>query len=121
MKHARRMLGILLSLVLLLGTVSVGWSAAAAEAKTYKVGDVIRFGNFPQTEVTDASLRSKLYAVQKVWHSYDYYSGAGGTASWDDGKMKPSDYMQYADFIYQAKAGAPKEVYRAVQFSLYRP
>lgn len=122
MKQARRMLSILLTLVMLLGTFSVVCSVAAAgTAKTYKVGDVIQFGNFPQTEVTDVTLRSKFFEIQKVWHSYNYYSGAGGTASWDDGKMAASDYMQYADFIYQPNSQSPKQAYRAVQFSAYRP
>lgn len=78
----------------------------------YVVGDSIFFGTFPQSEVTDTKLMGKLADAQKNWKSAGYYSGTG---SWDDGKMTASDYMQYADFIYD-NAG-----YRAIQFTKYRP
>lgn len=109
MKHARRMLGVLLTLAMLFTTLSVGWSASAVD---YKTGDVIKFGTFPQSEVTDTKLIGKLADAKKNWNSAGYYSGTG---SWDDGKMTASDYMQYADFIYD-NAG-----YRAIQFTKYRP
>lgn len=63
------------------------------------VGGVIRFGSYPQTEVTDKKILEKLDKSEKSWISYDYYS---------------SD-MQYADFEYDS------EKYRAVKFSSYRP
>ena len=106
MKQTRRILSILLSLVLLLGTLSVGMSAFAAEKTT------VLFGTYPQSEVKDIPLMGKLADVQKHWKSYGYYSGTG---IWNDGKMQASDYMRYADFSYQGEA------YRAVQFTRYRP
>ena len=75
------------------------------------VGDIIEFGSYPQSKVTDSATVSKLDGVTKKWESYGYYSGTG----YVDGNMKPSDYMQYADFTY----GGNK--YRAVTFSEYRP
>ncbi len=106
MKQTRRILSILLSLVLLLGTLSVGMSVFAAEKTT------VRFGTYPQSEVTDIPLLGKLADVEKHWQSYNYYSGTGNMI---DGKMKASDYMKYADFAYNGVA------YRAVQFTKYRP
>ena len=109
MKHARRLLGILLTLAMLFTTLSIGWSVSAAG---YKTGDIIKFGNYPQSEVKDTKLMGKLADVEKHWNSAGYYSGTG---SWDDGKMVASDYMQYADFLYDGTA------YRAIQFTKYRP
>ena len=105
MKQTRRILGILLSLLLVLGTVSVGMGALAAE-------ETVLFGTYPQSEVTDTALMGKLADVSKHWKSYNYYSGTG---NWTDGKMQPSDFMRYADFAYNGNA------YRAVQFTKYRP
>ncbi len=107
MKQARRILSILLSLVLLLGTLAAGFSAFAVQN-----GSVIRFGYYPQSQVTDAKLIDKLYEVPKYWKNYGYYSGSG---SWDDGKMVASDYATYSDFVYE------KTAYRAVLFTKYRP
>ena len=107
MKQARRMLSLLLTLVLLLGTVAVGFSVSAVST-----GDVIRFGNYPQSQVTDSKLIDKLAGVQKYWKSLNYYSGDG---SWDNGAMAASDYATYADFSYENAA------YRAVLFTKYRP
>lgn len=77
-----------------------------------KTGDIIEFGSYPQSRVTDEKTVSALEGVEKKWVSYEYYSGTGDS---DDGKMKPSDYMKYADIDYNG------EKYRAVSFSQYRP
>ena len=78
---------------------------------TETTGEII-FGSYPQSRVTDSAIISKLDGVTKKWISYGYYSGTGEL---DDGNMKSSDYMQYADITY----GGNK--YRAVTFSEYRP
>lgn len=107
MKQARRMLSILLTLVLLLGSLAVGFSAFAAEK-----GSIIKFGSYPQSEVTNTKLIGALADVQKHWKSFGYYSGNG---SWDNGAMKASDFAKYADFIYG------NEAYRAIVCTKYRP
>lgn len=76
------------------------------------VGDVIPFGSYPQSKVTDSSTISALDGISKNWISYNYYTGTG---DWCDGNMQPSDYMKYADFKYDGNK------YRAVTFSQYRP
>ena len=107
MKQARRMLSILLTLVLLLGTLAVGFSAFAAKSVT-----VIKFGSYPQSEVTDSIQIGKLAKVPKYWKSFRYYSGTGSST---DGKMTASDYATYADFIFEGEA------YRAIESTEYRP
>lgn len=77
-----------------------------------KTGDIIKFGSYPQSKVTDEAIIDGLNSQSLSWKSYNYYSGTG---SWDDGNMKPSDYMKYADIVFNGNK------YRAVTFSEYRP
>lgn len=79
---------------------------------TEATGTIINFGSYPQSEVKNEATIKRLDKITKNWISYEYYSGTGNM---DDGNMKPSDYMKYADFEY----GGNK--YRAVTFSKYRP
>ena len=83
---------------------------AEAAGKTYKVGDIVEFGSYPQSKVTNSSLVSALNKVSKSWVSYGYYSGTGSY-----GTMVQGDWMKYADFTYNGTK------YRAVTFSQYRP
>lgn len=83
---------------------------AEAAGKTYKVGDIVEFGSYPQSRVTNSSLVSALNKVSKNWVSYGYYSGTG-----DYGTMVQGNWMKYADFTYNGTK------YRAVTFSQYRP
>ena len=79
---------------------------------TEVTGTIINFGSYPQSKVTDSATISVLDSVTKNWKSYNYYSGTG---SLYDGNMKPSDYMKYADIVFNGNK------YRAVTFSKYRP
>ena len=79
---------------------------------TEATGTIINFGSYPQSKVTDSATIFALDSVTKNWKSYNYYSGTG---SWNDGNMKPSDYMKYADIVFNGNK------YRAVTFSEYRP
>lgn len=117
----KSLLALTLALIMVLGVAplsefaGVDWASlfapkAEADGKTYKVGDIIEFGSYPQSKVTDSSLVSALDGVSKNWVSYGYYSGDGSV-----GSMKPGDWMKYADFVYNGKK------YRAVTFSQYRP
>ena len=114
-------LALTLAFIMVLGVLPIGelagvdWAGlfapkAEAAGKTYKVGDIVEFGYYPQSKVTDSSLVSALDKVSKNWVSYGYYSGNGG-----HGSMKPGDWMKYADFTYNGTK------YRAVTFSQYRP
>ncbi len=102
----KRTLCILLSLMLAVtGLVSLGVSAGATN-----VGDIIQFGNYPQTQVSETTAL-KNAANAATWKSYGYYTGNGIY----DGNMTASDFMKYADFV----SGGVK--YRAVKFTKYRP
>ncbi len=92
-----------------------GMEASAATITSYRQGDIVEFGWYPQSEVTDNSIISELNSLSgdnKLWTSYGYYSGTGNYA---DGQMKPGDYMRYKDIVY----GSNK--YRGVIFDSYRP
>ena len=73
-------------------------------------GDVVEFGSYPQTKVTDSELIDELNSLPLNWVSYRYFSGSGEACS-----MAEGDYMQYADVTYHDNR------YRAVLFTSYRP
>lgn len=93
----------LLAMILLFGMFSAGSEAFAAESG-YQVGDIVEFGAYPQTQVTDEQTLRALNALDKEWISYGYVSA-----------YTPSDYMRYADLELDGVR------YRAVTFDLYRP
>ena len=121
MKNGKRLLAIVLIALIVVTTAPlsgfVGLELGTkAEAASYKVGDHIKFGNYPQSQVTDSALIKKLDAVKKTWKSYGYYSGkCTWNTSTNFGTMTSSNYMKYADFFYNGVK------YRAVVFSKYRP
>lgn len=117
----KSLLALTLALIMVLGSAPLSALAgvdfaslfapkAEATGKEYKVGDIISFGSYPQSRVTDSSTVSALDKISKNWVSYGYYSGDG-----TGGSMKQGDWMKYADITYN---GAK---YRAVTFSQYRP
>ena len=125
----KSLLALTLALIMVLGVAplnelaGVDWASlfapkAEAVGKTYKVGDIVEFGSYPQSKVTNSSLVSALNKVSKSWVSYGYYSGTGCYAT-DYGTgyatMVQGDWMKYADFTYNGTK------YRAVTFSQYRP
>ena len=107
-KTIKRTLSLVLSVLLLCGVMP----AATAAGTAYKVGDIVEFGSYPQTLVDSSELIAALDAQGGTWHSYNYYTGVDNTS---DGRMSPSDYMQYCDVTY----GGQK--YRGVIFTKYRP
>ena len=125
-KSKLRITALLLAVIVSLVSVNLSFFAAETEPekpseqaqmhdfiKDCKAGDVIKFGSYPQTRVTDEELISEFTKVtDKKWVSYDYYSGDDAM---NGGGMVSSDYMKYADFEYNY------EHYRAVAFKNYRP
>ncbi len=96
----------LLTVMMLLSCVPLGVFASAAET-SYNVGDIVEFGSYPQSEVTDTTVKAALTAAAGStdgWTSYNYYINS-----------KQSDYMKYTDVEYD---GAK---YRGVYFTQYRP
>ena len=116
-KIIKRIFASLLMVVMLLTAAPLTGFAFQAEAAetTYKTGDIIEFGSYPQSKVTDSATISQLDNISKNWISYNYYSGTGDMY---DGQMKPSDYMKYDDIDVNNDGTYD---YRAVLFSKYRP
>ena len=103
----------LLSLILVAIMLVTAMPIAFAEGNTYKVGDIIQFGSYPQSEVKDETLIAELNALAPDWDdwtSYGYYSGTGGY-----GTMVQGDWMRYVDIKHDG------ERYRGVKFTQYRP
>ena len=106
----KKLLSILLAVLMVVSVVPM--SASAEESITYSVGDIVEFGSYPQSKVTDETLIAELNALAPEWEdwtSYEYYSGTGV------GTMTKSDWMRYTDIIYNDNK------YRAVRFTQYRP
>lgn len=82
-----------LTLVLALSAIPFAVFTAGAEPP-YSVGEIIEFGGYPQSRVTDSATVSALNAKVKStdWQSYGYYSGDGSV-----GSMQSGDWMQYCD------------------------
>ncbi|MBQ3044979.1 MAG: InlB B-repeat-containing protein [Clostridia bacterium] len=108
-RYLKKLTAFLLSALMIFGAVSAVRIEANAAVK-YKQKEIIKFGSYPQSEVTDTALLSKLNDLELDWVSYGYYTGNGSL-----GGMVQSDYMKYADVTY----GGSK--YRAVTFTQYRP
>lgn len=114
-KHFLRVLSWFMIATVLAGLFPLAIHTSNLEASAvqeYKTGDIIQFGNYPQSEVTNYYLIDELNNVEKNWVSYEYYCGTGNRY---DGNMKPSDYMKYADFFHKGIK------YRAVYFGDFRP
>ncbi|MBR0508582.1 MAG: hypothetical protein IJJ85_00545 [Clostridia bacterium] len=100
------------------GTTADAGAFLTSEAPTappvqdLRVGDVIFFGSYPQTQVTDAAVLAGLDALKKNWISYGYCTGTGDLY---DGNMRPGNWMRYADLTLDGSR------YRAVTFDQYRP
>lgn len=109
----KRIFTVILAVCMLLSIVPVTMAADTADGG-YQKGDIIEFGSYPQSKVTNPRIISTLdgFLTDDVWVSYDYYIG---TDTEYDGKMTASDYMKYADLELNG------EKYRAVRFSQYRP
>ncbi len=79
----------------------------------YKVGNIVQFGSYPQSEVKDGTLIAELNSLAPEWDnwtSYGYYSGNGKY-----GSMVQGDWMRYTDVEYKGNK------YRGVKFTQYRP
>ena len=122
MKKAKSVLSAFMATVILLTFAPLNGFAADfaadvndadnSQSVSYKIGDIIEFGSYPQSEVTDVGLIDSLNEciVLNNWNSYGYYSGNGSI-----GSMQQSDYMFFQDITYDDMR------YRAVKFQSYRP
>ena len=110
-------LAVLLAVAMILPS-TVNNRASAAPTSAYSTGDVVTFGSYPQTQVTDSTLLSSLRSAVagKAFTAYKYcsknpnYSVGNGYPMVRDESM-----MSYYDFTYNSKK------YRAVKISHFRP
>lgn len=107
----RKLTGIcsFLMTILMLSALVLSPSSSAQAVNSFSVGDIVVFGSYPQTEVTDEALLNELNSLDLYWVSYGYYAGDG------NGNEVPQDFMKYADVEYNGNR------YRAVRFTKYRP
>ena len=118
MRFEKKVVSIVLCLIMAFGTVAAGSNditnfisvtdIKASAADSYSVGDIIKYGSYPQTDVTD-ELGDVLNSIDGTWQSYGYYSGN------TDGEPTISDYMWYKDVTYK------NYQYRGVMFDNNRP
>lgn len=123
-KSFKRIISAVLTIVMIFSAISflnMNYNAvlvSRAEAKdlsSYKVGDTITFGSYPQSRVTNGLILNGIKKAESKysWISYNYYSGSGIRT---DGNMKPDESMMYyKDITYN------NNVYRAVKINHYRP
>lgn len=119
-RTVKRILSVVLVAVMLVGIAPMGGidlapKVSAKDISSYSVGDIITYGSYPQSKVTDSNLIAKIEAAGKgiSWVDYNYYAGTGSQA---DGNMKPVDGMMlYKDIPYNGSK------YRAVKINQYRP
>ena len=108
-----RALCIAIAILMLFTVTPMTVFAEKTETKTYKTGDIIEFGSYPQSEVTDGELKAKLAELAGStdgWTSYGYYSRNKGTEQPEQG-----DFMKYVD----VECDGAK--YRGVYCTAYRP
>ncbi len=90
-------------------------SVFAAEGDTltssFNQGDIIEFGSYPQSLVTDEALKEELsyYIDDSAWQSLGWYRGTGQA-----GSMYETDAGKFYDIEYYG------DTYRAVKFSEHR-
>ena len=118
-RTVKRILSVVLVAVMLIGIALMGGidlapKASAKDISSYSVGDIITYGSYPQSKVTDSNLIAKIEAAGEkyVWCDYNYYAGTG---LWFGGNMKAVDGMMlYKDIPYNGSK------YRAVKINQYR-
>ena len=108
MKTSKKILSLLLAVIMIVCTAPMTF----AEGNTYEVGDIIQFGSYPQSEVTDRATISVLNSKAPAWDdwiSYEYY-----TYDWNIFSSVQGDWMRYIDVTYNG------EKYRGIRFTKYR-
>ncbi len=108
MKKTKRFLSLILAVMMLLSIAPMAY----AKGDTYKLGDIIQFGSYPQSEVKDEATitaLNKLAPDWENWTSYGYYTGNGYL-----GSMGQGDRMRFTDVTYNGNK------YRGVKFTEYR-
>ena len=89
----KKILSAVLAVVMVLCAVPITTYATDSDDYcSYKVGDIIEFGSYPQSQVTDEETLKALNSLELEWVSYGYYNNYG-----------QSDFMKYADVSYNGE------------------
>lgn len=109
-KYFKKSLSFIFVLLFFFSAIAVNSRVFAEE--DFKTGDVVAYGSYPQSKVTDSDLVSELEKLVDTasWKSYDFYEGTGSTNS-----AEKAELAKYQDIIY----GGSK--YRAVLIIKQRP
>lgn len=92
-----------------------------ADDGNYMLGEVVEFGSYPQTQVTDETLINELNSVDVIAKNFEEYyhgeinsknHGAGDPIVW---VVEDSSMMEYKDVVFNG------EKYRGVKIWRYRP
>lgn len=110
MKTLKKSAAILISAIML---ISSAFTAIVVYSESkFNQGDIITFGSYPQSKVTDTEITGALdrSVADSDFISYGYKDGDG-----TPGSEHESDQMKYADVVYNG------EKYRGVRIFKYRP
>ena len=86
-KAGRKLIALILCVIIALGSL-MSLTPLFAVAVNYEVGDIIEYGNYPQSKVTDSDLIDELNSQDLKWVSYRYAS-----------ENDKSNYMRYCDVV----------------------
>ncbi|MBQ4365459.1 MAG: hypothetical protein II804_04255 [Clostridia bacterium] len=95
----KKTISVLLALLLLLGAVPFV-PFAAAEESAFAAGDILEYGTYPQSLVTDEALLAALPQLPGEQKTFRYYGNEIGTGA-DVGVCLPFDGMSYIDVVFQ--------------------
>lgn len=93
-KNGKRIIAGIMTLIILMTMIPMT-IIAEAEETTYKVGSIIEYGNYPQSEVKDEELLAELNALSFEWKTMKSYCWNGST-----NPPKEIDTIKYADVTY---------------------
>lgn len=93
-KNGKRIIAGIMTLIILMTMIPMT-VIAEAEETTYKVGSIIEYGNYPQSEVKDEELLSELNALSFEWKTMKSYCWNGSA-----NPPKEIDTIKYADVTY---------------------
>ena len=96
---SKKILCIVISIIMML---SIAPLSVFADDNEYKQGDIIEFGSYPQSKVTDENLINELNSLELQWESIYHYG------NWDANGGTIEEFYKFADAEYN------NEKYRVV-------
>lgn len=106
----KRVLSVILCVVLMLGIapmLKLTVTASAKKITQYSRGDIIEYGWYPQSRVTDSNIIRRLYGSSPDWDEWNSY--------WYISQLSAGSFMRYVDIELYG------QMYRGVRFTEYRP